>query len=84
MTIQLCQQAIIKIYYNLMVMYFCVFPFLSKNILPVLKENSMENTHIAECPFCMNNICFEFLAVQWSFFYTAYQKRQIYMQANEN
>lgn len=39
--------------------------------------------HIAECPFCMNNICFEFLAVQWSFFDTAYQKRQIYMQANE-
>lgn len=30
MTIQLCQQAIIKTYYNLMIMHFCIFPFLSK------------------------------------------------------
>lgn len=30
MTIQLCQQAIIKTYSDLMIIHFCVFPFLSK------------------------------------------------------
>lgn len=60
MTIQLCQQAIIKIYYNLMVMHFCVFPFLSKNILPILKENSMEKLILLSVLFAWTTYALSF------------------------
>lgn len=84
MTIQQCQQAIIKTYYDFMIMHFCIFPFLSKNHSSSPKREWCEKDSCCWMSFLHEQHMLWVSSGSVVFLLSCLPKRQIYMQANEN